>query len=146
MRPDTRCLCILLLAGSLLLSLACTRHESLRPDCTMNAGPCIKAVDGLTVSLDILPKPVRAMQDLSFDVQLEHLGRPAGASSVEVDLTMPGMQMGENRVRLQKVRDGRFQGRGVIVRCPSGQVLWKASVIVTGNGRVTNADFLLEVP
>jgi hypothetical protein len=137
---------MLFLAGSLLLSLSCSKREDLRPDCIINAGPCVKAVEGLTVALDIIPRPVRAMRDLSFDVQLERGGRPAEATGVEVDLTMPGMQMGENRVQLRRLRDGLFRGKGVILRCPSGQALWKASVIVTAGGRVTTADFLLEAP
>ena len=146
MRPDPRLLHILLLTMSFMLPLACKTQESLRPDCAVNEGSCVRNVNGLAVTLDISPKPVRAMQDLSFEVRLERDGRPAGANSVEVDLAMPGMQMGENRVRLQKVRHGLFQGRGVVVRCPSGQMLWKASVIVIGDGPVVTADFLLEVP
>ena len=131
---------------SFMLSLACTTQEGLRPDCAINEGSCVKDVNGLSVNLDISPKPVRAMQELSFDVRVERGGRPAGANSVDVDLSMPGMQMGENRVRLRQVRHGLFQGRGVIVRCPSGQTLWKASVIVTESRRVATADYLLEVP
>jgi hypothetical protein len=49
-------------------------------------------------------------------------------------------------VRLLHEGEGRHRGRGVIVRCPSGQTLWKASVVVAEDKRSLTADFLIDVP
>jgi hypothetical protein len=40
------------------------------------------------------------------------------------------MYMGENVVRLAPAGEGRWRGRGVIVKCPSGRRAWRATVRV----------------
>jgi hypothetical protein len=130
----------------LLLAVSCEKQEVLRPDCAINDGPCTRTVDALTVTLDIAPRPVRAMQDLTFELQIKRGGRTVRDAEVEIDLTMPGMNMGENRVRLRHEGDGSFRGRGVIIRCPSGQALWKASAVIAEGERTTRADFRFDAP
>jgi hypothetical protein len=129
----------------LLLSLlaACTEQEA--PDCPIDAGPCSRIVEGVTVTFDLVPKPVRAMRELEFSVLLAKDGDPVVNAAVTVDLTMPGMDMGENRIRLMPRPGGRYAGKGVIVRCPSGSTLWRAAVIIDRGGRAATAAFLFEV-
>lgn len=134
------------LAVMLFLAAACMREEAARPDCLIDAGPCSRAVGTMEVTLDVSPRPVRAMRDLQFTVRLRRDGLPVEKAGVEVDLTMPGMRMGENRVLLRHGGEGRYQGRGVIVRCPSGQKLWKVSVLVNEREQTLAADFLFEAP
>jgi hypothetical protein len=91
------------------------------------------------VSLDISPKPVKAMQDLTFSVTF------AGDNSVVdpyIDLGMVGMNMGRNRVILEPAGESVFQGKGVIVRCPSGRRTWKAKVTFPKRGSV---EFVFDV-
>jgi hypothetical protein len=47
---------------------------------------------------------------------------------------MPGMEMGENRVRLRAAADVEWEGKAVLVRCPSGRRDWVAEVEVAGPG------------
>ncbi len=84
------------------------------------------------VVLDIVPKPVRAMRELVFTVEVE--GRPA-PGPLRLDLSMAGMSMGPNTVTLAPEGPGRYRGRGVIVRCPSGRRSWIAAVTVPGKGQ-----------
>ena len=108
-------------------------------ECDVHAGPCSAVLSGCEVSLDISPKPVKAMQDLTFTVTL------AGEKTVAdpyVDLGMPGMNMGRNRVILKPVGESVFQGNGVIVRCPSGRRLWKARITISEIGSV---EFIFDV-
>ena len=49
---------------------------------------------------------------------------------------MPGMKMGPNRVELKNTGNGAYEGRGVIVRCPSGRRTWFAHVTIPGTGEV----------
>ncbi len=121
-------------------------EEALAPDCAIDAGPCSRTVGEMTVALEISPRPVRAMQELSFTVRLSRNGDPVAADEVEIDLAMPGMDMGRNRVQLRQEAQGLHRGRGVIVRCAGGRTLWKASVRVVGKGRSFSADFLINVP
>ena len=81
------------------------------------------------------------MQDLSFKVALT--GKPAAAlKAPHIDLGMPGMKMGPNRVQLESAGNDTFEGRGVIVKCPSGRRIWRATVIIPGVGRT---DFIFDV-
>jgi len=107
--------------------------------CDIHQGPCTKELAGMRVTLDILPKPVTAMKDLKFLVALS--GEKKNTIPY-IDLAMPGMNMGLNRVELRPVKDNVFEGQGIIVRCPSGRRTWKATVTLPEVGKV---EFLFDV-
>lgn len=102
-------------------------------NCDAHKGACSQTIEDLTVSLEIAPRPVKAMQDLVFKVFLS--GNPPPQSPY-IDLGMPGMKMGPNRVELKHTDTGAYEGRGVIVRCPSGRRIWFAKVTIPGTGHV----------
>jgi hypothetical protein len=108
-------------------------------DCDIQQGPCARPLAERVVTLDILPKPVRAMRDLTFRVSVS--GRRL-TSNPYIDLGMPGMNMGPNRVDLKPVGGDTYEGRGVIVRCPSGRRTWKATVTLPDEGTV---EFVFDV-
>lgn len=84
-----------------------------RFDCDVHAGPCSGSLEDIQVTLDVKPKPVKAMKDLTFTVHF------VGAKIVAqpyIDLGMPGMNMGRNRVSLKRIKESLYQGTGVIVR------------------------------
>jgi len=108
-------------------------------DCAIQRGPCTKSFAAGTLTLDITPKPVKAMDDLTFTVTFSGV-RPA--HDPVIDLAMPGMIMGPNRVVLKQAGDTTYQGTGVIVRCPSGRQTWKATVTVPDEG---SAEFVFDV-
>jgi hypothetical protein len=49
---------------------------------------------------------------------------------------MPGMKMGPNRVLLKLTDQGFYEGKGVIVRCPSGRRTWFANINIPESGEV----------
>ncbi|NTU41837.1 MAG: hypothetical protein HGA78_02040 [Nitrospirales bacterium] len=116
-----------------LLTLACSPQRAAEEtaDCEIGNGACMKEVKGKQVILDIRPKPVEAMKDLTFRVETE-----SGADEIHADLTMPGMYMGENRLRLKKM-DGGYEARGVLPRCPSGKRLWQLTLQTPETGEVS---------
>lgn len=91
--------------------------------------PFIAVAEGQKVLLDIGPKPVKAMRELIFSVEVPGYG---GAGSPWIDLGMAGMRMAPNRVDLVKDGDGRYRGKGIFVRCPSGMRTWTATVHLPG--------------
>ena len=107
--------------------------------CDIQQGPCTKQLAGMSVTLDIQPKPVKAMKDLRFQVTISG-GK--GNAAPYIDLGMPGMNMGPNRVELRRVKDNVFEGQGVIVRCPSGRRTWIATVTLPEVGKV---EFVFDV-
>lgn len=112
----------------------------------MNSGTCVKKTGAAEIILDITPKPVKVMKELSFTVKL----KGKAADRLILDLDMPGMYMGKNRVILEKTAAGIYKGKGVIPKCPSGRKLWRATVYLldtannAGNDNV-KADFLFDV-
>jgi hypothetical protein len=107
--------------------------------CDIQKGPCTKQLAGMTLTLDILPKPVTALKDLTFTLKVS--GKSLSANPF-IDLGMPGMDMGPNRVELRRVKDNVFEGQGVIVRCPSGRRTWAATVTLPQTGKV---EFVFDV-
>jgi len=108
-------------------------------NCDVHHGNCTQKLQDTDIILDISPKPVKAMTDLKFTITLT--GKQ-GVSEPFIDLGMPGMKMGPNRVLLKSNGKGVYSGTGTIVRCPSGKKIWKATVIVPDMGSV---EFIFDV-
>ena len=129
---------ILLLFCTLIIPTAIADDSLI--NCDAHKGACSQAIDGLTVSLEITPRPVKAMQDLVFKVSLS--GNPPAQSPYPppqnpyIDLGMPAMKMGPNRVELKENGAGTYEGHGVIVRCKSGRRTWFANVTIPATGEV----------
>ena len=102
-------------------------------NCDAHKGVCSQSSGDLTVSLEINPRPVKAMQDLVFKVSIEGA---SPAKQPHIDLGMPAMKMGPNQVKLKSTGPGTYEGTGVIVRCKSGKRTWFANVIVHDAGEV----------
>ena len=81
--------------------------------CDAHKGPCTGYLAGSKVSFEISPKPVKAMRDLKFTLSLTG-GKPI--KNPHIDLSMPKMNMGRNRVSLKPIGESVFQGTGTIVR------------------------------
>jgi hypothetical protein len=133
------CLFVMGVAGSSLSGEAQAQGAQSAVDCAIQSGPCTKNLADGTVTLDITPRPVKAMQDLRFTVTFSGV-KPA--HDPFIDLGMPGMIMGPNRVVLKRAGANSYQGTGVIVRCPSGRRTWKATVTVPDTG---SAEFVFDV-
>ena len=102
-------------------------------DCDIQSGGCEKEISTRTIHLEILPRPVKAMTDLTF--QLKIGGEPLSKAPF-IDLGMPGMKMGPNQVTLKKNAAATYEGQGVIVRCKSGKTIWQATVTLPDIGSV----------
>ncbi len=108
-------------------------------NCDVHHGTCTQKLQDTDITLDISPKPVKAMTDLKFTITLT--GKQ-GVFEPFIDLGMPGMKMGPNRVLLKSNGKGVYSGTGTIVRCPSGKRIWKATVTVPDKGSV---EFIFDV-
>jgi hypothetical protein len=130
---------------SLCCLFACKKNDDhIKVDCNIHEGQCVKQKDNFEISFDINPKPVKSMADIVFSALIKEGGSFVHDASVIIDLTMPGMYMGENKIVLKHIRDGFYEGKGLIVRCPSGQRLWKAEVIIKKNGQSRSVSYLFE--
>ena len=93
----------------------------------IHQGPCTITAGQRTVTLNIEPKPVRAMKELTFSVTVTPCDKLP--ETLLLDLSMPGMQMGKNQVTLVKKGACLYMGKGIIVRCMSGRTLWQVTIL-----------------
>ncbi len=96
-------------------------------DTTIHEKACTITSGSYTVTLNIDPKPVKHMKELTFSMTVSPCDKlPA---SLLLDLSMPGMAMGKNQVTLVKKSACLYEGKGIIVRCMSGRTLWQATIL-----------------
>lgn len=140
------------LIAAAVFAAGCSRQaEVAYTDCQIDEGPCVKMIapGEITAVFDIQPKPVKTMSGLNFSLSLLKGDTPLADADVVVELTMPGMYMAENRIVLRHKGDGRYEGKGVIVRCPSGKRVWKCRVVISDPHTRTpaslSADYTFEV-
>ena len=108
-------------------------------NCDIQNQQCVQPILNGSIVFDIQPKPVKAMKDLTFEVKVK------GINPTEppiIDLSMPGMKMGKNKVKMKMTAKGVYQGTGIIVRCPSGKTIWQATIHLSGIG---SANFIFNV-
>jgi hypothetical protein len=91
---------------------------------------CAADAGGIRMVLEIAPRPPVPLKDIEAAVQLSRGGEPLVGADVAVELSMPGMFMGENRIRLGAAGKGRYAGKGALLRCASGRRDWLAEVVV----------------
>jgi len=137
----------ILFVGMILLSMViygvpaqgAEKHPSARVNCDIQHASCTQELPETRVVIDITPKPVKAMTDLTFRITLT--GKQPEAAPY-IDLGMPGMKMGPNRVPLKSLGNGVYEGTGIIVRCSSGKKVWKATVTLPD---MEAAEFIFDV-
>jgi nitrogen fixation protein FixH len=98
--------------------------------CDLARAPCTQPAGPLEVRFDLAPRPLRTMTELAAAVELREAGASVDGRAVAVSFQMRGMNMGENRSDLAPVGGGRYAGKAVLVRCPSGRKDWIATVVV----------------
>lgn len=115
-------------------------------NCAIQRGPCKQAAaEGTIVVFDILPKPVKPLTNLDFIITITRESMPLKPASVSLDLTMPGMYMGQNRPVLRQVQPGRYEAKGVITRCSSNKKIWQAEITLEHNAKTSVVAFVFEV-
>ena len=127
---------IILLAIGMIVNVATVNTvnaDTATINCQAHEGACSLPLGTETVTLTISPRPVTAMQESTFQVTLSgHVPE----QNPYIDLGMPAMKMGPNRVQLKANENGTYTGKGVIVRCKSGRRTWFANVFVPDLGNI----------
>jgi hypothetical protein len=110
--------------------------------CDAGVRLCAADAGDARVVLDLAPHPPVPLKELDAAVQLTRGGAPLAGAEVAVEISMPGMFMGENRILLRAVGPGRYAGKGALLRCTSGRRDWLAEVVVrVPGGGETRARF-----
>ncbi len=77
-------------------------------------------------TLDLNPKPVVAMKEITFTLALNE--KKFDPQEILLDLTMPEMYMGENKVKLLKKQENIYEGKGVFPECTSKFTRWNIEI------------------
>ena len=128
------CVFLIVLCGFTLIGLISAQlsyASGAKINCDPHTGSCIQTIGDVTVEMEISPRPVKALEDLLFKISLSG---SESAKATQIDLGMPAMKMGPNRVMLKSTGPGKFEGRGVIVKCKSGHLTWYAIVSIPDHG------------
>ena len=96
-------------------------------DNTIHEKPCTVIAGHRTITLNIDPKPVKQMKELTFSITVTPCDKLP--DKLLLDLSMPGMLMGNNQVTLVKKHPCLYEGNGIIVRCMSRQTLWQVTIL-----------------
>lgn len=112
--------------------------------CDLHRQPCTALLsDGgrtATIGLSITPRPIPMIRPLHLEVVVTGIE----ARKVEIDFAGKDMNMGQNRPVLAAAGPGRFVGQATLPVCITGEMAWKATVLLeTGRERIA-APFLFE--
>ncbi|MEJ2612292.1 MAG: hypothetical protein P8179_20060 [Candidatus Thiodiazotropha sp.] len=98
------------------------------PHCDLRAGPCVSDLgQGIRVSFGIKPKEIPLLKPIKLHVSIVGLQ----VDKVQVDFSGVDMNMGFNRVTLNPLREGVFQGDGMIPVCVRDAMEWEANVLIS---------------
>jgi hypothetical protein len=106
--------------------------------CDPVVGPCSGFIAELPVTLSFAERP-SALRP--FKVLLE---TNLPISSVELDFTMQGMDMGINRFGMQQQSDGRWQGEMILPVCSLGRNDWTVELRVVYENALWTAHYNFE--
>ncbi len=100
--------------------------------CDVHSSVCnfeleLKDKSRVSASLDLSPKPVYAMKDIEFTLQLKP---EIPEAHIMLDLTMPAMYMGENKVEMKEISSGVFKAKSVFAECTTDDRLWNIEVMI----------------
>ncbi len=120
-------------------------HEAAEAECDLGAGPCTRRLGDLELTLEVAPRPPRAMNELAVSGRLAREGAPVEGAEVVLSFAMAGMSMGENLARLAGGGGGRYDGKAILVRCHSGRRDWVVTARVRAGGEERRADYALRL-
>lgn len=94
--------------------------------CDLGAETCALQIGDRQLEAELLPRPAVAGQPLRLVL------RPAAGSdlpgeTLQVDFSMPGMDMGRHTMVLRPAESGVLEGRITLPNCPMGST-WQASI------------------
>jgi hypothetical protein len=128
-----------------------SERAPLNPECDLLREACqVRFADGGEVRLDIEPRGIPAVRPLQIEVRLSQLPTP---ERVEVDFRGVDMNMGFNRVRLQRADADtaadagadavteRWRGQGMLPVCVRARMTWEARVLLHGADGLRAAPF-----
>jgi hypothetical protein len=97
------------------------------PACDLRTDACSTRMDdGSRVTFSVEPKDIPVMKPLQLKVSLAGIS----ANGIEVDFSGVDMNMGFNRVKLNRDDEGIFSGEAILPVCVWDAMEWEAQVLL----------------
>jgi hypothetical protein len=113
-------------------------HAPLNDGCDLRTSPCrVSFAEGGEVTLDIRPRGIPLISPLELKVALIGIE----AEVVEIDFAGVDMNMGFNRVTLERSASGKYRGEGVLPVCVRDHMVWEARVMLGNRTGIMIAPF-----
>lgn len=107
--------------------------------CDLQKSACsLETPNGGRVTLNITPKPIPLVQELTIEVQIASMQ----AQQVAIKFNGTDMDMGPNNVTLQAQEQGVFTGNGLLPVCIRNRMQWQAEVYVQTERGIIIAPFI----
>lgn len=103
-------------------------------DCIFEKGACVRKSIRYEVALKASPLPLKPMAEHKFEAVVT--GRGWRPSAIILDLSMPGMKMPENKIKLAHKGGGVYEGKATLPKCPKSGRLWKALIVLSQDDSV----------
>ena len=108
-------------------------------DCDPVKAPCSVIADGMVLKVSLGPE-VKPLQPFQVTVLVDQAGE--AVERMELEFFMQGMDMGQNRYRLQEQESGLWQVQAILPVCTTQRVDWIAKVGVYIGTRL----YVAEIP
>ncbi len=100
--------------------------------CDLNQSSCSASNGRVSVSFGLTPVPIRSLQTLTADLRLDGLQ----ADRIQLSLEGRDMYMGLNQIALTPgALPGQWLGSTELAVCTTGRMIWRARLIIEGQGQ-----------
>ncbi|MEO7717572.1 MAG: FixH family protein [Capsulimonas sp.] len=114
-------------AASMLILAGC--HQTTPPAPSSPPPVALPAAGGVQIQLKVSPEPPRQLDTATFTVIAgNERGEPLRDATVNVDLTMPSMEMPKNEIVCRQTKPGEYSGTGRFTMAGD----WQARVTAQG--------------
>ncbi|MCG7921497.1 MAG: hypothetical protein N0C83_08300 [Candidatus Thiodiazotropha lotti] len=115
-----------------------SQSAAVDPNCDLRKAPCVSSINHeVAVGFSIEPREIPLLKPLKLTVEIAGVA----VERVEVDFAGVDMNMGYNRVVLQPVTEGQFEGEGMIPVCVMDSMEWEAKVLITTKQGLLSAPY-----
>ncbi|MBV2122881.1 MAG: hypothetical protein KUF74_15665 [Candidatus Thiodiazotropha sp. (ex Ctena orbiculata)] len=115
-----------------------SQSAAIDPSCDLRKAPCRSSINNeVEVGFSIEPREIPLVKPLKLAVEIAGVE----VDRVEVDFAGVDMNMGYNRVVLQPVAEGQFEGEGMIPVCVMDSMEWEAKVLITTKQGLLSAPY-----
>lgn len=109
-----------------------TKFYKQSKQCNLHVSSCsINIPEKGEISLDIEPKNIPLMKELTFKV---HLQNDISKDNLDLNIYATNMNMGYHTFKLKKISEKTYEAKVILPTCILGNMIWRAEVVIYNIG------------